>query len=232
MINISNVTLLAIDNTHRIDNTIKAIYTSISEINFGKIKLITTKENIDKYYSDNPEIEFEEMIYNISDINTYSKYMIYELHNHVDTEFSMNIQDHGFIINPSIWTDEFLEYDYIGAPWCWSENSYVTPFGENIRVGNGGVSLRSKKLLEVPLKVDIPFDCTTGDFYKHFNANNFAEDGNICVHNRHLFIEHGCKFAPVELAAKFSYESSVPENQNIVPFAFHCRLPPGIEIHD
>jgi hypothetical protein len=232
MINIPNVTLLAIDNTHRIENTIKAIYTSINEIKFGKIKLITTKENIDKYYSDNSEIEFEEMVYNITDINTYSKYMIYELHNHVDTEFAINIQDHGFIINPSMWTNEFLEYDYIGAPWSWSKNSYVTPFNEHIRVGNGGVSLRSKKLLEVPLKVDIPFDCTTGDFYKHFNANNFAEDGNICVHNRHLFIEQGCKFAPVELAAKFSYENSVPENQGIIPFAFHFRLPSGIEIHD
>lgn len=234
MLDLNRVTLVAIDNTNRIPNTIRAIHTCIEQAKFGAAKLITSKDNIIKYKQELSldNIILEEMFYPITDINLYSKYVLYELHRHVDTDFCLMIQDHAFIINPDAWSDEFLEYDYIGAPWPYKENSYVTPFGEHIRVGNGGFSLRSKKLLEVPLKRDIPFDCTTGDFYKHFNANNFAEDGNICVHNRHVFIEEGCKFPPIEVASRFSYETPVPENSGIVPFGFHSNLPPTITIED
>ena len=64
------------------------------------------------------------------------------------------------------------------------------------------------------------------------NAGSYNEDGNICVHNRHLFIEEGCKFPPVEVAARFSYETAVPENQGIIPFGFHFNLPPSIIIEE
>ena len=201
MLDLSRVTLIAIDNTPRVQNTIRAIHTCTGQANFGSVKLITSKELKDQYQESlrRYDIDVEETVYPITEINEYSKYVLYELHRHVDKEYCLMIQDHAFIINPDAWSDEYYEYDYIGAPWPYQENSYVTPFNEHIRVGNGGFSFRSKKLLEVPLKREIPFDCTTGDFYKHFNANNFAEDGNICVHNRHMFIEEGCKFPPVEL---------------------------------
>jgi hypothetical protein len=232
MLDLSKVTLVAVDNTSRVPNTIKAIYTCLEQTKFGSVKLITSKEVKDQYQEtlNQDNIVVEEMIYPITEINEYSKYVLYDLHNHVDKDFCLLIQDHAFIINPEAWSNEFYEYDYIGAPWPYSENSYLTPYDEHIRVGNGGFSFRSKKLLEVPLKRDIPFDCTTGDFYKHFNANNFAEDGNICVHNRHMFIEEGCKFPPVEVAARFSYETPVPENRGLIPFGFHFNLPPGITV--
>lgn len=232
MLDLSRVTLIAIDNTPRVHNTIRAIHTCIEQANFGSIKLITSKELKDQCQEPLRQygIDVEEMVYPITEINEYSKYVLYELHRHVDKEYCLMVQDHAFIINPNAWSDEYYDYDYIGAPWPYQENSYVTPFDEHIRVGNGGFSFRSKKLLEVPLKREIPFDCTTGDFYKHFNANNFAEDGNICVHNRHMFIEEGCKFPPVELAARFAFETPVPENEGLIPFGFHCNLPPGIQI--
>ena len=37
---------------------------------------------------------------------------------------------------------------------------------------------------------------------------NYHGDGNVCVHNRHIYIENSCKFAPVEVAVKFSQELS------------------------
>jgi len=147
--------------------------------------------------------------------------MVYELYRHFDSKFILVTQPDGYVINPDQWDEEFLNYDYIGAPWPYREDAFLSPFGEHIRVGNGGFSLRSKKLCMTPLEVDIPFDCTSGDFYKHFNQNNFNEDGCIAVHNRHLFESNGCKFAPIELAAKFSYESPVPENYGITTFGFH-----------
>ena len=55
------------------------------------------------------------------------------------------------------------------------------------------------------------------------NAGSYNEDGNICVHNRHLYELMGCKFAPVEVAARFSTENNVPET--VQSFGFHKRLP-------
>jgi|APGre2960657373_1045057.scaffolds.fasta_scaffold122344_1 hypothetical protein len=231
MLNLSRVTLFAIDNTNRIEGTIKSLHTSMQVAKFGATKLVTSKEYIDKYSDEllQDGIVCEEMVPSIANIDDYNYYILYELHRHIETDFVLISQDHAFIINPEAWTDEFLNYDYLGAPWPWRENSFVTPFGEHIRSGNGGFSLRSKRLLEVPNKVNIPFKVAEqADFYKMFGATNTNEDGNICVHNRHIFMEQGCKFPPVELAAKFSYESPVPENQGIIPFGFHNNLPMGV----
>lgn len=200
---------------------------------FGSIKLVTSKDYIEKYSSELLEdgIVCEEMIPPITNIDEYSHYILYNLTNHVETDFVLLTQDHAFVVNPDAWTDEFLQYDYIGAPWPVKDDAFITPFGEHIRCGNGGFSLRSKKLLDLPNKVDIPFYVADkSDFYKMFGSKNTHEDGNICVHNRHIFMENGCKFPSVELAAKFSYETSLPENSGIIPFGFHYNLSPGIAI--
>jgi hypothetical protein len=63
-----------------------------------------------------------------------------------------------------------------------------------------------------------------------FGSKNTNEDGNICVHNKHLYEKRGCKIAPIEIAKYFSYESPVPENSGIIPFGFHNNLPPGVEV--
>ena len=114
----------------------------------------------------------EEQVRPLTNIDEYNEYILYHLYKHINTEYCLLIQDHAFIINPDSWTNTFLEYDYIGSPWPWSETAFVTPFGEHIRVGNGGFSLRSKKLLEVPNKVHIPFKVAEQpDFYKMFDLN-------------------------------------------------------------
>ena len=66
-----------------------------------------------------------------------------------------------------------------------------------------------------------------GDFYKHMNALSTSEDGNICVHNRHIYEALGCKIAPIEVAARFAHEKSIPETKGITPFGFHYHLPEG-----
>ena len=48
MIELSDVTLISIDTTDNLEGTLNGIYTSMSGINFGAIKLITTKEQIEK----------------------------------------------------------------------------------------------------------------------------------------------------------------------------------------
>jgi len=233
MLNLDKVTCFAIDNTSRIEETIKALYTCMNAANFGKVKLITTLEYVIKY-KDKLSLDgilVEEQVRPLTSIDEYNYYILYHLHEHIDTEYVLLIQDHAFIINPESWTDDFLKYDYVGAPWPLRDRAYITPFGEHIRVGNGGFSLRSKKLLELPTKIYVSFDVyEQPDFYKMFGSKNTNEDGNICVHNKHIFERNGCRIAPIELAKYFSYESPVPENYGIIPFGFHNNLPPGIVV--
>jgi len=119
----------------------------------------------------------------------------------------------GFVVNPSAWRDEFLDYDYIGAPWPLPKDdfSYRDINGKIFRVGNS-VSLRSKRLLDLPIKLNLPWEPYHG-FYN--------EDGFICGKNRHIYEANGMRFAPLDVAKYFSHETMIPEVRNIKPFAFH-----------
>ena len=75
--------------------------------------------------------------------------------------------------------------------------------------------------MEVPNWVEVPFDVNEGDFYKHMGVGLTNEDGNICVHNRHIYEAAGCRFAPLDVACRFSNESEVPEQNGIDTFGFH-----------
>lgn len=112
-------------------------------------------------------------------------------------QFAMFVHEDGFIIEPSMWTPEFLKYDYIGAPW---------PEGE---VGNGGFSLQSRKMMDETLKLPIAGCAETP-------ADNFT-----CRIHRQRLIDAGVKFAPPEVAWKFSTEMNC---QNIKSFGFHHRF--------
>lgn len=233
MIELPDVTLITIDTTSEINGTINALYTSMNGIKFGTIKLITTKEKIEQYHSqlESDGIDLEEPVEEIKNYNDYNHYVIYNLRYHVNTSHCLLVQPDGFVLFPEKWDDNWLEYDYIGAPWAYVEDAYIDPFGNHHRVGNGGFSLRSKKFLDVPSKVEVPWETNNSDFYwMPEGIVNYHEDGNVCVHNRHIFIGQGCKYAPVEVAVRFSQETRVPECEGIMPFGFHYRLPPGVTL--
>lgn len=157
--------------------------------------------------------------------DAYSHFMIYDLWRYVESSHCLTIHADGYVLNPREWSNTFLDYDYIGAPWPVRDDVFVDPFGRTQRVGNGGFSLRSKKLLTVPQHYDVVFDVNQSDFYRHMNAGLLHEDGNICVHNRHVYEQAGCRFAPVEIAARFSQEHFVKEARWITPFGFHRQKP-------
>jgi len=191
-IKLPNVTLIALTNRD-FEGHKKAIDKSCEGIEWGGVKII-----------------WDESIKNIDDWN-YK--IIYELHKYIDTEFALLIHADGYVISPASWRDEFLSYDYIGAPWPLPQDdySYKTPKGELIRVGNS-VSLRSKKLLELPSKLNLEWKSYYG---------NTNEDGFLCVHNRDILNENGMKFAPLEVAKYFSKEHEIEENKGLSTFAFH-----------
>jgi hypothetical protein len=207
-INIPNVTLIAISSIE-IPETIRAIEKSCQDIDFGAVKLVTHEkpENLpdDITFNMCPQIK------NIMDFNHFA---FRDLGQYVDTTHCLMVQHHAWITNPEIWSDDWLQYDYIGAPWAWKVDAYVChDTGEHVRVGNGGFSLRSKKLLEIPVNHNLPLLQEQGWY---------NEDGNLCVYHRKKMLELGVKYAPVEVAAKFSYENTVFENAGIEKsFGFH-----------
>lgn len=150
---------------------------------------------------------------NINSIDKWNYSIIYDLWRHVDTPYAMLIHADGYVIRPDLWNDDWLNYDYIGAPWPLPQDdfSYRTPKGELVRVGNS-VSLRSRKILELPTKLGL-------EWKRYYGNTN--EDGFLCCHNRDILIEHGCRFADIEVAKHFSKEHSIPENAGLDTFAFH-----------
>jgi hypothetical protein len=137
------------------------------------------------------------MVKPFNSIQDYSKFMLFDLHKYIKTDFVLSVHWDGYIINANAWQPEFLNYDYIGAIWPWHP--------EGLRVGNGGFSLRSKRLLELT--------ASSGFVYKDRN-----EDDLICHVNRDYLVRNGVRFAPEELARYFSFER---ELTNIETFGFH-----------
>jgi len=126
---------------------------------------------------------------------------------HVTTPFVLVFQWDGFVLDPGAWTDAFLDYDYIGAPW---EEASAPP---GRRVGNGGFSLRSRRLLEALQDPALAFDPRR------------PEDKVICRELRPaLEARHGVRFAPVELAARFAFEHLPPPHPTF-GFHGHANLP-------
>jgi hypothetical protein len=210
-IRIKEVTLVAVSSI-MVPETIDALKISAQSIHFGDIKFISHEKtkNLPSWIN----FGYCPKINNIMD---YNKYIFKDLTDQIETSHCLLIQYHGYVINYFLWNDFWLDYDYIGAPWPVVSNSYITDKGERVRVGNGGFSLRSKKLLDLPKKMNWDLEQRRG-FYN--------EDGNLTVYRRKEMVDLGIKYAPVEVAAKFSYENPVPENKGIIPFGFHRNIPP------
>lgn len=131
----------------------------------------------------------------IRNIEEYSEFMVRHLGNYVDADFILVVQWDSFILNAKTWDASFLQYDYIGAPWP----------HRNEPVGNGGFSLRSRRLVLALNEIDIP--------------QIHPEDACICEYHREtLEQEHGIKFAPLDIASQFAFELSIPAHET---FGFH-----------
>lgn len=176
MLQLKNVTLLGLDCID-LDRLKIARDICVKDIEFGAIKLLSSIESDDKNV-----IKIDK----VGSIEAYSEFMIKKLNDYVDTEFVLIFQYDGFILSADNWQDEFLNYDYIGCPW-------IGYFNENpdYNVGNGGFTLRSKKLLDIlandeQIKLGEP------------------EDSLICRQYREYLEQKGIKFAPEEIAGKFA----------------------------
>lgn len=207
------VTLVAMTSVN-IKETIQAMEYSMRGIEFGDAVLITHKKpfrlpkNI--RYSHTSEL---------TDIDAFNYKMVYELGDHIHTDYAMIVHADGFIVHPEMWRDEFLKYDYIGAPWPLPKEGDTTTYrdkdGNICRVGNS-VGIRSKRLMDYPKKADIPWE---GEYA--YGKMWYHEDGFICCKIKHILEAEGMQIAPLEVAKYFGHEHMIPEIEGITPFAFH-----------
>ena len=202
---LDNVTLVAVDCVTPL-GAIISMNKTCENMEFGrKIFFGDTKpKNIDD------SIEYVQ-IKKLGNLVEYSKYMLCELPKYITTEYCLSVQEDGWVINTNNWRDEFL-CDYIGAPWTYDSSRQ----NEELRVGNGGVSIRSKKLMDLLS-----------------NGRGFTghEDTTIACSNRTFLENNGCKFAPLQLAKYFSMErpcSDLDVTWDEI-FAFHGRV--GLQQH-
>lgn len=214
MLELPQVTLICVA-TQNHESAEDAIFRSMDSIKWGKVQILSDKD-IDIAETNYTYIE------PFKTIDDWNYFIFYDLHKYVNTEFCLLIHPDGYVINPDSWKPEFLNWDFCGAPWPENE-CFRTTSGEMIRVGNS-VSIRSKRLLELPSKLGLVWEPHDG---------NTNEDTAICVHYRQHFIDADMTFAPVEIAAHFSHEIPVPETEGIKPFAFHYWEPyPKFSIED
>lgn len=171
---------------------------------FGRYLILTP--DADKYKHD--FIEFEKTV--CFGYKGYSHFMIFGLKAHITTDFCLVYQSDGSIINPSLWDNSFLDYDYIGAPW-----GLNVPIPKRFRdytnysccVGNGGFSLRSKKLLNI------------GSTISYFRGN---EDLCLVLKNKKYLLDNGIKIPDCDFARKFSIEYPIDANHTTeYAFGFH-----------
>jgi Protein of unknown function (DUF5672) len=206
---LNNITIVSI-NGRDPENSIKAIEYSCKFINFNKKLLITNK---DLQHSEIEIIKTE----GLNSIKEYNIFCVKELHKYIKTEYCLLVQPDGFVVNYENWTDEFLKYDYIGAPWDQMHTIDVLykcnlPINEsNCCIGNGGFSLRSKILLK---------ECSNFEY-----DGILEEDVFICAKKRKELKEKGIKYPPFEIAERFSYEWLKTDKTKIKynTFGFHGK---------
>jgi len=190
---IIDVTLLGIAGGNA-DPVIKIMDETISIVdpyfNFKKSVIITDKDINTKNHQIKKVAKLDYAAFNL--------FCILDLWRYVETPHFLIIQPDGFIINPQLWDDNWLNYDFIGAP--------LNDPKMNLAIGNGGFSLRTKSLAK--------FISQKNQFVKV--PLIFNEDGyysNLLNNETHL------KYPTVIEALHFSQEWVV--DKNIIPFGIH-----------
>jgi hypothetical protein len=118
----------------------------------------------------------------------------------VRTTHALLIQWDSWVLDPAMWRDDWLQYDYIGAPWGWPDA---------LNVGNSGFSIRSRRLMDVLRENEETYPVITD-----------GEDELLCRRYRPSLEGRGLRWAPVEEAQAFAFERMRPGPES-KHFGFH-----------
>lgn len=192
MPDLPQVTLCAADTQHPA-LAILALRRCMAQVRFARVLLLTDPRRLSAS-ADTTGIDVAEV--RLGSRDDYSRFMLTGLLPHVHTSHVLIAQWDGWALSGDAWRDEFLGYDYLGAPWPADRVEARRPpelTGPLSTVGNGGFSLRSRRLLQALTAPGMALDP--------------PEDTAICWRNRpRLEAEFGLRFAPPDLAAEFATE--------------------------
>ncbi|HTS21518.1 MAG TPA: DUF5672 family protein [Casimicrobiaceae bacterium] len=197
MLELPGVTLCCIDTAHP-ELALRALRRSASLVRFARTLLLTDAT------AAIPGIDVRP-IASLASRDEYSRFVLKQLLRYIETDHVLLVQWDGYVVHPDAWRDDFLACDYLGAKWFWHDASQ--------NVGNGGFSLRSRKLLQALQDERIRL--------------SGAEDETICrVFRPLLEKEHGVRFGSETLADAFAFEAAYPVRPT---FGFHglfnfCRV--------
>lgn len=186
------VTLCAVASVN-VEATITAMVRTMAQVDCARALLFT----------DAPVPEMPASIHRIAipplrSLSAYSHFVLHRLADWIETSHCLIVQWDGFVAAPDAWEPAFLGCDYVGAPW--------PQFGDGHDVGNGGFSLRSRRLM---------LACREPGFHD----DGSAEDLVIARVNRRMLEErHGIVFADRGLASRFSRER---DGEGLHTFGFH-----------
>ena len=177
-----NVTLAAMTSVD-IYETIKAMEYSMRQITFGDVVLITHRRPLTL-----PKCIRYSHTSKLDNIDKFNYKIVYELGEHIHTDYMLLVHADGFVVHPESWQDAFFKYDYIGSPWPMptDEHAYYDAKGQICRVGNS-VSLRSKRLLDFPKQAGLKWERMADGTYN--------EDVFLCCKYKNVIEDAGMKFA-------------------------------------
>ena len=137
----------------------------------------------------------------------YSDFVLYCLHNYIQTPYALIVQHDGWAFSGENFNDDWLNYDYVGAPThaaLVEDGRFYFGYGYEgqgraLVVQNGGFSLRSKAFLEAPTtygitRVKVP------------DPILLNEDVQLSCFMRPYLEDAGIKYCPDEVAKYFSVE--------------------------
>jgi hypothetical protein len=191
MLNLRNVTLVAM-TTRDYAATHRAITKCLTAARFHSVMVFTDKPN--SFFGFDtipiPKIETWEQssVIGLTTVTSYVKEF---------SDYTLGIHWDGFIVNPDAWSDEFFDYDFIGAPW------------KTGLVGNNGFCLSSRKWYEGIQNLNLA--PTIDDCH--------PADAVVCRYHRESMLEYGIRYAPTEVARRFSVENEAYDGS----FGFHGK---------
>ena len=173
-----------------------------------------TKAFCDKY---SVELQVADNLVPGKDISSLCIDLVENLHARFKTPYVLTIQDDGFPMRAGL-GDFVGKWDYIGAPWV-RHSTYYDLYPRRYCVGNGGFSLRSKRLCEVASRI----------YGKWFSRLPYwwyvtGDDTFYCKTLRFWFRSavRGMKWPTAHEATRFAIENNLDFLGDEQPLGFHA----------
>lgn len=190
---LDTVTLVMVE-TREHALALKALEECVSKVDFGDVLILTDRP---LEFSPLTLLGVKPRIHTVEDWPNklgWSRSWWYDVPPLLRTAHTLNIQWDSWIWKPELWTDEFLDYDYIGAPWWYKDG---------MNVGNGGFSLVSTRLKRFLRARRQDFPC-----------NTHVDDDLLCRKYRARLEIEGFRWAPESLAHRFAFECARPSEDS------------------